>query len=91
MIKNVYAVYDTKVEGIPGDIFCDFNHGSVIRNFQEQQKNKPISKDVANDLVLICLGTIDFQSAYDKVEINTKNPSVGSVGKLSDFLSFTET
>lgn len=84
MKKKIYAIYDEKASGIPGQIWIDFNDSVVTRALAEQHKEKPISKELANDLVLLCLGEIDIQSDITNtgIEANTR-----VVGKYSDFLS----
>lgn len=87
MRKSIYAIYDEKVKGVPGEIFTDFNDGTIIRGLQEKQKTNPISKEVAADLVLLNLGYFDFQKDIIDTEIAS---GTSVVGKLSDLLVFED-
>lgn len=87
MKKCIYAIYDEAVKGIPGDLFTDFNDETIKRGLQQQQETKPISRDMASDLVLLRLGSIDLQSDITDIKIDNE---CKVVAKFTDFLTFTK-
>lgn len=87
MIKSIYAIYDEEVKGVPNDIFTDWNDGTVIRGLNEQTKKQPISKSIADKLILVCLGQFNYQNDLTNTVIDANNRVVG---RFSDFLSFSD-